>query len=830
MKKSFRQILSIVLSIFIFSSLNINGVQAYAAEATVKGETTLNWGQFLGNLEQQGISDAKSPRTASEIKKNWEQSKSTKPDDWDATPGTPIIVGDYVYCYIKEEIIKFDLKTGEIVKTAPAPGSSMYFVYAAYGDGKIFVPRENPEPKTCKIIAYDADTLEQLYVTDILKDGGAGLQTPITYHDGYIYTGTYGKNGVYASYNTKDLDPSKNDEVVEKSWSISTGTDAGFKWNGATFVGDAAIFADNGVSNNKGSVIYSINRKTGKEIDRYDMPDNSIVSSTITYYEKNNRIYIAGTTGNNTSIVSSMEINKDGSFNKNSIKTFLSNKNGGTVSSPIIYNDRLYIGGNWNWKGSSPFYVIDANTMEEIYNIEGIASKGSASLTTAYATKENNQEVYLYMVPYDGSKGESLYIIKDSIGQTKPSYETVKGITDPQYSSQTVDISKNGDLIFYNDARKLYSFGNTNSTEITGKDVFNQIDRLPEVNDFKYYNDFEIRRIKERYSSLSDTEKAKVTNIQKLNDILAISKENPVERINKGIASLPSIENITLEDQSKIQTLMAGYEKLDNNDKAKVIGHDKLLAAHNKVAELEQKSKIDAIIKDIDELPSFYALTSDDRALVSAIESKISNLPEELRSQISNMDKLETARNRIEDIEKQIEYANGLIKERLEGVDVTLDTRDIILELDEALEGLAPSDIRKINNYEAYLSPAKVDLVNQMIEKYIYVDGMDVMITKENLTSIESILEEIKYHYDGILDGDKKYVKNYDSIARVENAIEEFEKLNNPSDDKDNQTESNKNQYGKLPQTGGLVSSYIPMGIIMVFGGMVMLKRRKSEQ
>lgn len=826
MKKSFRQILSIVLSIFIFSSLNIKGVQAYATEATVKGETTLNWGQFLGNLEQQGISDAKSPRTASEIKKNWEQSK---PGSWDATPGTPIIVGDYVYCYIKEEIMKFDLKTGEIVKTAPAPGTSMYFIYSAYGDGKIFVPRENPEPGTCKIIAYDADTLEQLYVTDTLKVGGSQLQTPITYHDGYIYTGTYGDNGVYACYNTKDLDASKNDEVVKATWSISTGTEAGFKWNGATFVGDACIFSDSGISNNKGSIIYSVNRKTGKEIDRYEMPNNSIVSSNITYYEKNNRIYIAGTTGNTTSIVSSVEINKDGSFNKNSIKTFVSNKNGGTVSSPIIYNDRLYIGGNYHWKGSSPFYVIDANTMKEIYNIEGIASKGSAVLTTAYATKENNQEVYIYMVPYDGKGGDSLYIIKDSIGQTMPSYEIVKGITSPEYSSQTVDISKDGDLVFYNDARKLYSFGNTNSTEITGKDVFNQIDRLPDVNDFKYYNDFEIRRIKERYNSLSDTEKAKVTNIQKLNDISAISKENPVERINGGIASLPSIENITLEDQSKIQTLMAGYKKLDDDDKAKVIGYDKLLAAHNKVIELEQKSQIDVIIKDIDVLPSVENLTSDDRVLISAIDSKISNLSEELRSQISNMDKLETARKRIEAIEKQIEYANSLIKEKLEGVEVTLDTKNIILELDKALEGLAPSDIKKINNYEAYLSPAKVDLVNQMIEKYIYIDGTDVIITKENLTSIKSIIEEIKYHCNGILDSDKKYVRNYDSIARVENAIEEFEKINNPSGDKDNQTQSNKNQYEKLPQTGGLISSYIPMGILMVSCGMVMLKRRKSE-
>lgn len=824
MKSNFKKAMSILLVFLMAVSLSPKLVKVFAKETnTVKIDTTLNWPQFLGNLEMQGVSDAKTPKSGADLVEKWRYSEN---GSWEVTPGTPIVVGDYVYCYVNEKIIKINCQTGVVEATASAPGSAMFFIYACYGDGKIFVPRKNYDTGISNVIAYDADTLEQLYVTENIK-AKADLQTPIMYYNGYIYFGTYGSKAVYASYSTKDADTTKSDEVVQATWSHQTNATVGFSWNGATFIGDACIFADSSIKRREGSIIYSVNYKTGEIIDSYTLPKNAEVKSTMVYYKKNNRLYISATDNGHAS-VRSMEMNQNGTFNKESLKTFTSKvEGGGTQSTPVIYNDRLYLGGGGGIMGSAePFHVIDANTLEDIYTIDELLTKGSAAISTAYATKENNQQVYIYMVPYAPEKGQAtLYIIKDSIGQTTPQYEKVVGVGESQYASQSIDIDKYGNLVFYNDARILYSFGQKNQEHsiITGKDVYNQIDRLPEVNDFKYYNDFEVRRIKERYDLLNVDEKNKVNNIEKLNNILKVSNEDPIERVNKGIASLPSVDDITLDYQDKVEMLMSGYNKLSDEEKGKVLGYDKLLMAYNKITGLKEQSQIEAIIKDINNLPKVEELTSDNNGLIASIESKISNLRDELKEKITNIDKLEACRARINDIEKQMKYVDNLIKEKLDGVEVTLDSKNIIAELDKALEGLSNSDIRKLNNYEYYLSPAKAQLINLLINKYFYTDDVDVNVTRDNMNELKTIVEEIKHYYDGVLEGDKKYIKNYDKVEKVDEAISNLSKSSEGS-----ASDKIQDSIGKvLPQTGGL-SGYIPaLGMILACGGVMILKSKK---
>ena len=62
---------------------------------------------------------------------------------------------------------------------------------------------------------------------------------------------------------------------------------------------------------------------------------------------------------------------------------------------------------------SEPFHVVDANTMETIYTIDGLITKGSAAVSTAYATEENDHQVYIYMVPYNCNTDENFWIISD---------------------------------------------------------------------------------------------------------------------------------------------------------------------------------------------------------------------------------------------------------------------------------------------------------------------------------------------------------------------------------------------------------------------------------
>ena len=112
MKGNFKRIISVLIVFLMIVSLNADFIPASAnAFKTVKKDTTLNWSQFLGNLELQGVSDAKTPRTSEELKENWRYYEN---GGWEVTPGTPIVVGDYVYCYVNEKILKINSETGKV--------------------------------------------------------------------------------------------------------------------------------------------------------------------------------------------------------------------------------------------------------------------------------------------------------------------------------------------------------------------------------------------------------------------------------------------------------------------------------------------------------------------------------------------------------------------------------------------------------------------------------------------------------------------------------------------------------------------------------------------
>ena len=110
-----------------------------------------------------------------------------------ATPGTPIVVGDYTYCYIGEKIRKFRNSDGIQLAEADAPGEAMFFINLAYGDGKIFVPRyqkftvDGVNKTLSNVIAYDADTLKQLFVTEPIATP-AQAESQTFYHDWLLYT------------------------------------------------------------------------------------------------------------------------------------------------------------------------------------------------------------------------------------------------------------------------------------------------------------------------------------------------------------------------------------------------------------------------------------------------------------------------------------------------------------------------------------------------------------------------------------------------------------------------------------------------------------------
>jgi hypothetical protein len=417
-----------------------------------------DWPQFLGESGAQGVSDGASATSGADLALRWEMRTGST---WSDMPGTPIVVGDYVYVYSAQYLRKLELSTGREVKTAQVYGApvNQFFSNIAYGEGLIFVPCQtnNLEDGTgvdgCFFRVFDADTLEQRYVTESLGTGQ--MQSPVMYQDGLFVTGTYGRNGTYACFTAADEDPTRGDEVKQAVWKVESGSKYGFSFNGAAFVGGQCYFGC-------GSTLYVVDCQTGSA-RTFDIGAGYAIRSTITYSGETGRLYVAANHPTEGAAVLSYDLTADGMPDRASALEWVSHtQGGGTQSTPVVYHGRLYLGGGGGMMGSAePFHVIDAETMEEIYSVP-IQTKGSAALTTAYATQENGETVYLYLVPYAPKEGTTaqLWILTDRPGQTEAQYEAVDGVGKGQYCSQSVAVAQDGALLWFNDAGRLYCYEN----------------------------------------------------------------------------------------------------------------------------------------------------------------------------------------------------------------------------------------------------------------------------------------------------------------------------------------------------------------------------------
>ena len=428
----------------------------------------LNWPQFLGAAEAQGISFGDGTTKGADLKLRWEKNTG---NTWCDVPGSPIVAGKYVYYYSSQYLRKLELSTGTEVASAKVYGEpvNQFFINIAYGDGKIFVPcqRDNLddgiEINGCFLRVYDADTLKQLYVTESL--GSGQMQSPVMYHDGCFVTGTYGRGAIYAGFDAKDEDPTKDNEIKPIKWSVKTDSKYGFSFNGAAFVGDFCYFGCN-------NTLYVVNYKNG-QARTFDIGEEFAIRSTITYSNETKRLYVASNHIENHAAVFSYELDADGMPKEASVCRWVSETTGGgTQAAPVIYNGRLYLGGGGHTMGSNePFHILDAVTLKEIYSVP-ILTKGSAAISAAYANEENNQKVYIYMVPYAPNTNDlsELWIISDSKGQLEPSYEVIEDTGRSQYCSQSLIVAHDGSLIWYNDGGYLYCYEN-------GSGVFDDTDK-----------------------------------------------------------------------------------------------------------------------------------------------------------------------------------------------------------------------------------------------------------------------------------------------------------------------------------------------------------------
>lgn len=501
LKVRFQSFLAILLVVIL--SLPTYSIKGKAEEKPATAE----WWNFRNSAENMAITSADTPTTATNAALRWSKKMGS---GWTSAPSVQIIVDNSLVLMSGSKIYKLSLENGDILTENTMVGAPSYgYTPPIYAENMIFVPLSNG-----RVQAFDAKTLKSLWVfQDSLK--GQAL-SPITYDQGYIYTGFWNsetKDANYVCISVKDEDTEEEQEQKESLWSYTSA--GGFYWAGAYVTGDTIFFGtdDGTTSANNPSHVYALHKTTGKVIDSIDIIGDQ--RSSIAYDKETASIYFTTKAG----YLYSIKINEDGTFQKETRKELKIGSQ--TTSTPVVYKGRLYVGvcdsGNAFGGGTYKIAVIDANKLEMIY---GAPLKGypQCSVLLSHAQEEKEGYVYVYTT-YNNNPG-GITVIKDQAGQTEPIVEELFTPDAPmkQYCITSLICDEAGTLYYKNDSAYIMAVENA-SYQLVEKEIA----ALPTVEQFTLKEEGQVQAARKSYAALSAIQKNKVS-VQAADKLEALEK------------------------------------------------------------------------------------------------------------------------------------------------------------------------------------------------------------------------------------------------------------------------------------------------------------------
>lgn len=430
------------------------------------------WKNFRNSDVNMGITNAKTPTSVKSTNLRWAKKYGT---GWAAAPCIQIIVKGKVMTIVGSKIYQLDPKTGEVEKEGQLVAATNWgYTPMTYADGMIFCPLANGT-----IQAVNADTLESVWV---YKDplGGQSL-SPITYSDGYIYTGFWNsetKDANYVCLSVTDEDTEKTDESKLATWRFThTG---GFYWAGSVAIGDTLVFGtDDGTSSyNQASKLYSVNKYTGEVISDCDLVGDQ--RSTIAYDKESGRVYGTTKAGHLFSAAIDTKTGKLSDLKDEDYKAQ-------STSTPVVYKGKVYFatGSGISTSGSNGNLVVaEADTLKMDYVI-GLKGYPQSSLLMSTAYEESTGYIYLYST-YNMTPG-GVSMVKTKPDNTKAEGAELTEIYDAdgysQYCITSLICDEEGTIYYKNDSCNIFALENNDayidSMDITGGAVKLNKDFVP---------------------------------------------------------------------------------------------------------------------------------------------------------------------------------------------------------------------------------------------------------------------------------------------------------------------------------------------------------------
>lgn len=449
----------------------------------------VEWWNFRNTETNNAVTERPTPTSDQEA---WEKWSSRYGTGWSASPTPPVIVNKKLYIGVGKKVVEVDKETGEALRESEEmPGSVGYAMQSpVYADGKIFVAITNG-----RICAINLSDMSLAWTTDNSEIIKGQTVSPISYKringTGYVYTGTWTKNGgdlICATTNDSNVFTDENGKKIKKLvWHFNPQEEdaqnleenncvaLGYYWTGA-YVTDRylAIGADNGSTLGdyvNDTAFYTLNPLTGEIIDVvYGI--KGMVRSTAVYV--NGYLYFS-TKG---AKIYKIPVDEDGKLGEASYIDLEEFGASAATATPVVYGGKIYLGvqgkgGEFSADGGHGFLVVkdDPVLSQEsfIYNIPVPGYPQAGALLSDYHVDEDfdgdnkaDGRVYLFFT-YNAPPG-GLFYTYDTPDQTVPTSLTVEEskIFIPaegkqQYCISSIVVDSDGVLYYKNDSGYVFA-------------------------------------------------------------------------------------------------------------------------------------------------------------------------------------------------------------------------------------------------------------------------------------------------------------------------------------------------------------------------------------
>ena len=699
------------------------------------------WYNFRNSDTNMGITDSKTPTDAESTALLWNAKLGS---GWSAAPSVQIVVDDTLIVMCGTTIYKLDLATGETLLTGTMAQAPSYgYTPPTYADGLIFCPLGNGT-----VQAFDAKTLESVWIYQDPQKGQA--LSPISYSDGYVYTGFWNgeaKEANFVCLSVSDDDPAKTDESKLSTWSWKQM--GGFYWAGGVVVGDYLVVGtDDGTSGTAGdSTLYAFDKKTGKIVSSLTLAGMGDQRSSIAWDAASGKVYFSTKGGYLCSA------RFDTASGKLSDLTAVNNKAQST-STPVVYDGKVYYatGSGISSSGSSGnFVVADADSLELLYGV-GLLGYPQCSmlLSTAY-----EDEGYLYFYSTYNSKpgGISLIKVKKDGSGTAEDAELIevydaKGFE--EYCITSIICDKNGNLYYKNDSGNVFAVG----TPTYGQ-VIRQINKIGEVTEDSL-TDIETARA--AYEALSEEDQDKVSNIDKLE-----TAEEAYADIVEAV--IDAIGKVTLDSGEAIAEAQTMYNAMSSGLQEKVENADKLSEAAKELSDLkvaEAERLIDAIPDSITNANKAEAQTA-----VNAAKAYYNGLSDAEKVRVRNYADIAKAEASI----KKLSAEGGTKSIESASTGTTSKTGTSSAKISTGASSSKTGTEASIYNISAATN-AVVKAINNLLHPAKAENALPKdmhSISKEQ----ESAILDIERKYRALTDDEKLFVSNYGEFEKVQRVFGE---------------------------------------------------------